>query len=210
MMEDTRLLEQWGHFKDRLEFEIGKVEHQIAGVDARQRDLKRNLWIYILFAALPFALRRGAIRLSDWLAFGVMEKETDFGAYTVEQFTYSALVIAKYILGPIAILFFPVCMYYWIRSVKRYRWHNRKDLSWEPPKERLALHEGRHDREKNYYIEREKLTWVLSRYYLYRSDMEEIYRKITAHPPKLTLEQLEEQLEQLKFYEEIAPASQKP
>lgn len=209
-MEDTRLLEQWGHFKDRLDFEIGKVEHQLTTVGARQKDLKRNLWIYIVFAVFPFVLLKVAVRLTDWLVFAVMDGETDFGAYTVEQFAYTALVILQYVLRPISILFFPICVFYWIRSYKKYRWHNRKDLQWEKPRVRAVLHEGRHDQEANYYVEREKLTWVLGRYYLYRSNTEELYRKITAHPPKLTLEQLEEQLAQMEFYEEIRPARQKP
>lgn len=209
-MGDTRLLEQWGHFKDRLEFEIGKAEHQLAGVNARQKDLKRNLWLYIVFAVVPFILRRVAVRLSDWLAFAVMEGETDYGAYAAEQFAYMALVIVKYILGPVSVIFFPICMYYWIRSVKKYRWHNRKDLQWEQPRTRAVLYGGRENQQWNYYVEHEKLAWVLSRYYLYRSNMEELYQKITACPPKLTLEELEEQLAQMEFYEEIRPARQNP
>ncbi|MCH5267952.1 MAG: hypothetical protein J1E62_06375 [Lachnospiraceae bacterium] len=209
-MEDSELIQQWNHYRDRLDFEIQKAEHQLAGVEARQKDLRRNLWIYIVFAVCPFILRKGAIRLSDWIAFAVMERGTDFGAYAVEQFAYMALVIVKYVMGPIAVLFLPICGYYWIRSVKKYRWHNRKDLQWELPRPRAALHEGRNVKAYNYYVERKKVTWILSRYYLYRSKTEEIYREITAHPAKLTLEQLEEELSQMEFYEEIRPAREKP
>ena len=44
---------------------------------------------------------------------------------------------------------------------------------------------------------------------MYRSRADEIYRQITETPPDLTLEQLEEQLSRMVFYEETRPAKEK-
>lgn len=205
-MEQTQLENRWEQFNDRLEFEIGKVEHQLAGVNARLRDMKRSLWIYALFFIAPFVILKLVKYLrEDWIMMELM-RTNNAALFSVLQIVYSILTIAWYVLLPVGILSLPLFGSYFIRALKRYRRHKKSNSPWELPRERLSLHEGRHRQETNCYIEREKLIWVLNKYYLYRSKMKDLHKKIICQPPEMTLEQLETHLSAMVFYEEIRPA----
>ncbi|MDE6750546.1 MAG: hypothetical protein K2K21_16025, partial [Lachnospiraceae bacterium] len=61
--------------------------------------------------------------------------------------------------------------------------------------------------EKSYAIEEEKLTRILSTYYHHRLDLYELKRKLEDGELVMTVEQLQEKLYGLVYYQEIVPAS---
>lgn len=61
--------------------------------------------------------------------------------------------------------------------------------------------------EKSYAIEEEKLTRILSTYYHHRLDLYELKRKLEDGELVMTVEQLQEKLDDLVYYQEIVPAS---
>lgn len=205
-MEDVTLLQRWQQFDDRLEFEIGKAEHQLAGVNARLKDLRRDLWIYIPFAIVPFSLAFIFRFLQEEVVRSWFAKAGSGMQFSLIQLLYTVLTILRYVTFPLALVSLPVCIFYGIRSVKRFIYHNRT-VQWELPRERLMLHEGRNQKEVNCYVEREKIIWILNKYYIYRSRMQTIKKTITDNPSQLTGEQLEGKLAEMVFYEEIRPAS---
>lgn len=206
MMEDILLLQRWQQFSDRLEFEIGKAEHQLTGVNARLADLRRDLWIYILFGAVPFLVAAYFWYLQEDVICVWLLRANNGLQFSFLQLLYTVATIARYVSFSLAIVSLPVSIFYVARSVKRYLHHNRT-IQWELPRERLMLHEGRNRKEYNCYAERESLVWVLNKYYMYRSRLQAIKKKILEHPPQITEEQLDECLAELVFYEEIRPAS---
>lgn len=206
MMEDIILLQRWQQFSDRLEFEIGKAEHQLAGVNARLKDLRRDLWIYILFGAVPFLVAAYFRCLQEDVIYVWLLKARNGLQFSFFQLLYTVATIARYVSFPLAIVSLPVNIFYVVRSVKRYLHHNRT-VQWELPRERLMLHESRNRKEYNCYAERESLVWVLNKYYMYRSRMQAIKKNISEHSPQITEEQLDEYLAEMVFYEEIHPAA---
>ncbi|MDE6529325.1 MAG: hypothetical protein K2K96_00965 [Lachnospiraceae bacterium] len=59
--------------------------------------------------------------------------------------------------------------------------------------------------EESYAVEETKLVRILSIYYDYRKQMEQLQEKLIADELTLTVDELKEELEKLVYYEEIIP-----
>lgn len=178
-----KILAEWKRKKEQIEFEIAQVESQLKQVEKRITETRNNVVIYIMFIAVPLVL---LFIFSIWDGYFVL--------------------IAYYVLRGLMIIWIPVNLVCLIRAIIRYSRHSRQNLEWDLPRVRRWNYQRTERPEKNYQTEKQKLHWVLTRYYSYRWRMEQWKYQIDRFGEKISLEEMLSDFETMEFYERIWPA----
>ena len=179
--------------KDHLEFEIGKAEGQLRNCRNRMDLAKREMIICIItfiFSSLFFI---------GWLIFRSVKNNPEYmlPTYTIVSGLLNLLFL--FILSFLAYSMFKAIMFY--------KFSKKKAMKKESLREYTGNDKVFLRPEKSYVIEEEKLTRILSTYYHHRLDLYELKRKLEDGELVMTVEELQEELDSLVYYQEIVPAS---
>lgn len=179
--------------KDHLEFEIGKAEGQLRNCRNRMELAKKEMIICIItfiFSSLFFI---------GWLIFRSVKNNPEYmlPTYTIVSGLLNLLFL--FILSFLAYSMFKAIMFY--------KFSKKKAMKKESLREYTGNDKVFLRPEKSYVIEEEKLTRILSTYYHHRLDLYELKRKLEDGELVMTVEELQEELDGLVYYQEIIPAS---
>lgn len=179
--------------KDHLEFEIGKAEGQLRNCRNRMDLAKREMIICIItfiFSSLFFI---------GWLIFRSVKNNPEYmlPTYTIVSGLLNLLFL--FILSFLAYSMFKAIMFYKFSKKKAFKKESLREYTGN---DKVFLRP-----EKSYVIEEEKLTRMLSTYYHHRLDLYELKRKLEDGDLVMTVEELQEELDSLVYYQEIVPAS---
>ena len=194
---DERTLWEWKNFQDNLQFEIEKTERQLATVEKRQKALRCNIWISFSCMTVPFLLAFLAGMLCDYAS-----EQTDVRVALLLSFTYGM----KYGLRVLALLLFPVMLFYFQKAVRAYLRHNPKKVQWKPPAVRIFATNMGIYHEPNCEAEKMKLLWILSKYRFYQEKIAAINEEMENGSSELDSDGLKAVIKTMPFYEEIRPA----
>ena len=199
---DIQLFHQWNAKRDQLDFLIQSTELQLVNVNKRLKRLWCDLAYDIGMIVLPV--------LFLWL--WPQSKGVGVISSIVTNVLRTLVVYA-------CIFLWPFIIYSMIKtSVFLYR--NRENTQVCEPtvkggKSRvseagLPVRTYRHDYQKTettYRVEQKKLLYMLNRYYWYKTELEELGKKLTDEDlPSITPEEFRTRMEKLVFYEEVKPA----
>ncbi|MCH5274240.1 MAG: hypothetical protein J1E65_00270 [Lachnospiraceae bacterium] len=189
----TRLLYEWNTKYNKLDFAITEAEFQLASVNKRLRMLWYDLAAYIGMIIVP------------WLICQLL-------SLIPENATSFISVILSGMSGIIMMLFsfsLPILVYYLMKSVLMLilNSESKAESEFSPPKLQGLRHGAKIEPEKTYRIEQKKLVYVLSRYYLSRDALNELYKELDSDACTITLEELNDIFKQYPLYEDIRPAS---
>lgn len=179
--------------KDHLEFEIGKAEGQLRNCRNRMELAKKEMIICIItfiFSSLFFI---------GWLIFRSVKNNPEYmlPTYTIVSGLLNLLFL--FILSFLAYSMFKAIMFYKFSKKKPFKKESLREYTGN---DKVFLRP-----EKSYVIEEEKLTRMLSTYYHHRLDLYELKRKLEDGDLVMTVEELQEELDSLVYYQEIVPAS---
>lgn len=184
----------WETEKQHLDFEIGKAEGQLKNCRFRIDLAKREMVVcgFCVFAPLLLILFTGSLSSGGGTLIGNLIVAAGLTLGLVLQVLYLCLL--------------PFLTYYMIKGMVLYLVN-----TYEPVKEDILLtvsgsEEAASYPEKSYAAEERKLMRVLSRYYEYRSRMEQLKWKLAEQELSMTAEELQEEFDQWAFYQEIVPA----
>lgn len=184
----------WETEKQHLDFEIGKAEGQLKNCRFRLDLAKREMIVcgFCVFAPLLLILFTGSLSSSGGSLIGNLIVAAGLTLGLVLQVLYLCLL--------------PFLTYYMIKGMVLYLVN-----TYEPVKEDILLpisgtEEAVSCPEKSYAAEERKLMRVLSRYYEYRSRMEQLKWSLAEQELSMTAKELQEEFDQWVFYQEIVPA----
>ena len=181
----------WREAKDKLEFEIGKAEGQLRNCRNRMDLAKREMKICIMTFIIGL-LFFGALEIFHFRESGLM--------YLVSA------AIASWMLYIIYLFVMPFLTYSMVKAIMFYILCRKKSIKKESLKEHTGF-DDIPDPEKTYAIEEEKLIRILSNYYAHRNYLDELNDKIKEGELTMTVEEMQEKIDQLIYYQEIVPAS---
>lgn len=191
--------EQWEYIweteKQHLDYEIGKVEGQLKNCRFRIDLAKREMIVcsFSVFAPLFFILFTGSLSPKDGSLIGNLIVAAGLTIGLVAQVLYICLL--------------PFLAYYMIKGIILYLVNTYEPVKDEAVRAVSGLEKENPKPEESYAVEERKLMRVLSCYYEYRSRMEQLKWQITQGEVTMTAEELQEEIDQWVFYEEIAPAN---
>lgn len=189
-MIDSKIQYEWEIKKETLDFEIGKSERQLASVDKRLHTLKTDFYFYAGLVGGPLIVL-GFLQLLSLLSTPVA----------------FVLNIVEGIFSLLYMYSLPFTIYYLIRSILL-NISNRYEPAVIPlPNIRKDIFQDAVPREKNYTIERKKLLAVLSKYYLYRSQLLQLGEDMEQDDFSKSLEELRAEYEKMPLYDDIRPAN---
>lgn len=179
--------------KDHLEFEIGKAEGQLRNCRNRMDLAKREMSICIITFVISILFFIG------WEIYRSVKNNPEYLLPT-----YS---IVSWLLNLLFLFVLPCFAYAMFKAIIFYILCKKKAIKKESLKEYRGNDKYIPRPEKSYAIEEEKLTRILSTYYHHRLDLYELKRKLEDGELVMTVEQLQEKLDGLVYYQEIVPAS---
>lgn len=194
------LLYEWKTAKARLDFAITEAESQLVSVNKRLQELWQNLVIYTGMIVLPVVLWFFLWRIGIWL----LRTNTFVASNT---FVYVLLEGIRVLLMCVYVFTLPIWIFHLIKSIFLLvvnREDSEQAKSLLPPEKSKRYKEM--EMEDTYRMEYQKLINVLSRYYLYRDNMNQIREKIEAD--SISLIDLKQELKQITYYETIHPANE--
>lgn len=169
--------------KDHLEFEIGKAEGQLRNCRNRMDLAKREVIISIITFIISILFFIASMYLLT---------------------TYSIVFVLLNIIFSVMLPFFEYSMF---KAIFFYKLSKKKAEKKEPLREYTGNDKYIPRQEKSYVIEEEKLVRILSKYYFYRIHLKELNRQLKEGELTMTVEELQEKLDNLIYYREIVPAS---
>lgn len=179
--------------KDHLEFEIGKVEGQLRNCRNRMDLAKREMIICIItfiFSSLFFV---------GWEIYRSVKNNP---AYLLPVYS-----IVSWLINLLFLIVLSCFAYSMFKAIMFYRFSKKKPFKKESLREYTGNDKVLLNPERSYAIEEEKLTRILAAYYRHRLDLYELKRKLEDGELVMTVEELQEKLDGLVYYQEIIPAS---
>ncbi len=188
---DIRLLYEWNAKNDQLNFAIQQAEHQLSNVNKRLKGLWHDLTAYGTMIVLPYLIIR---------IFGVL---INFRVMTAFSVIFHHTLLCVYIL------FLPVNIYNFLKTISILKKNSEQKTEFEQPSLKGEFHGTQPPRERSYRLEQKKLIYILTRYYLNHDIMTQLHKRITdSGSDKMSLAELKLQMDRLPFYEEIRPADE--
>ncbi|MCM1325403.1 MAG: hypothetical protein NC094_02135 [Bacteroidales bacterium] len=197
---NASLLYVWNQEKWHLDYAITEAESQLVSVNRRLHGLWQDLALYAGILVVPVIFWK----LLQYVGMWLLRTRTYIVSNT---FVYVLLQGAGTVLICVYILSFPVLAYSLLKTIALL-WLNKENPQQTGgllPPEKGKIHKEL-DKEPTYRIEQQKLVHVLSRYYLYRDNMEELRKKVDAG--SISLDSLKKEMEGFIYYETIHPASE--
>lgn len=186
----------WKAEKDRLELEISKAEGQLRNCRFRNGLIIRELIICGSLVVVPVILTVIGALFPLYSNGSIAGNMMLAGRMTLELL-FQCLYIC---LFPFLVFFLLKAFIIW-RINKYYPTDRRPLEEYDPYRKELPKPEI------SYAIEEEKLLRILSIYYMYRDQMEQIKCDLTGDQLVMTPEELRAKLDELVYYEEIVPAN---
>lgn len=183
----------WETEKKHLDYEIGKAEGQLKNCRFRIGLAKREMIVgcFCVFAPLLLIMLMGSLSSSGSLIGNLLVAAgLTFGL--VFQVLYMCLL--------------PFLAYYMIKGMMLYLMNTYEPVKEEALKLAVRSEEPVSEPEKSYAVEEGKLMRALSRYYEYRSRMEQFKWQLSQGEITMTAEELQAELGRWVYYEEIVPA----
>jgi len=181
---DYRINYEWEARRNQLDFEIQQIQTQLKSVENRLHFLKTDIYSYLIMIIVPFLL----------IAFGsLLTLGTGFDIIT-------SLISALYTIA------LPFIVYNLIKTILLNILNNRT-TDFTPPAIRTPYQPKTPKRELTYNIEKQKLAWILTKYYRYRDIYDDMKRQMEEGSFSMTLEEMQAKFDELPYYETIRPAS---
>lgn len=186
----------WKAEKDHLDLEISKAEGQLRNCRFRIGLLKREMIVCGGLIVIPLVM---------------IIVETFFVTYSSGSIVGNMMAAAKQTMGlflqgfyiclfPFLVFFFVKALVIWM--ISKYHPTDSKPLEeYDPYRKELPKEEI------SYAIEEEKLLRMLSVYYMYRDQMEQMKCDLAGDQLTLTPEELRAELDKLVYFEEVVPAN---
>lgn len=184
----------WKAEKENLEFEISKSEGQLRNCRFRMGLLKREMIVCISLVVVPGVVALMIPNLPVNSGFRILDHLLDAATATV------GLVAQTFYL-----VLLPFLIYFMARSIIKYRLNSKEQ---QGDAELAVLDRFRREPpepEESYATEETKLIKILSIYYEYRKQMEQLREKLISGELTLTADELKQELDKLVYYEEIMP-----
>lgn len=189
-MSDMRY--EWDTKRACLDFEIGKAESQLRSLENRLKLLQLDVIISALFVAIPYCLLLLTRILSVLSAHFILA--------IILGCAYDFILVVYIIL-------LPFTLYQLIKCSLLLYYNKREKVTWQKPALRSDFLHRNTSREESYSTERHKLNWILTKYYTYRHEMDQMKRDMENKASELDYTEDMEKLEHMVYYEEIRPAS---
>lgn len=194
--EMSNIRYEWETKKASLDFEIGKLESQLRSVEKRTNLLKLDVTVSALCVVIPYCI----------LLFTSILSTLFYASGTLRLF--GALLDGSYIfLLEFYILSLPFSIYHVIKGILMYYYHKKEDTTWQKPHLRSDYGHRNQEREASYQTEKDKLNWILIKYYAYRNEMEQMKKDMENDDLPLTCEEVTGIFDRMEYYEEIKPAN---
>lgn len=183
----------WKEEKDHLEFEIAKAEGQLRNCKFRIELVRRELILCISLIILPLVI--------VWFDYILPRGISGNYLFLSGRITMGMIFQTAYLC------FFPFFVFYAIKAFIIWIINKRKPLIKEPLKEFDIHSKEPFNPEPSYAIEEEKLTRVLTQYYKYRNQMEQLRRDLINNDLDMTPVELREELDKIIYFQEIIPSN---
>lgn len=183
----------WMTEKDHLEFEIGKAEGQLRNCRNRMDLAKRE----VIISTITFILA-----LLLFIVWKIYRSGKDIPIFL--EPSYAVVAWLLYIIYTCLVAFFGYSM---VKAIMFYKLSKKKAGKNEFLWEYTGCDKYIPRPEKSYVIEEEKLIRVLSTYYDHRIHLCELKRKLEDGELVMTVEELQDELDELVYFREIVPAS---
>ncbi len=181
----------WRTARQRLDFEIGKVEGQLRNCRFRMDLAKRGMIVCIMTVIIPY------------LFFIVVEK------FPISA-TNLISVIISFILSGLHILYIcllPFLVYSMVKAIMFYFLSKKESIIKESLREYTGYTKDTPAPEKSYVIEEDKLIRILLIYYDYRRRLDEMQEKLKDGELSMTVEEMQEEIDRMVYFQAIIPAS---
>lgn len=186
----------WKAEKQHLELEISKAEGQLRNCRFRTGLLIREMIVCGSLVVVPMI-----IFVSD-IFFPFQTSGSVIGNMMLAGRTTMGLVFqGVYVcLFPFLVFFLVKAVIIWL--INRYKPSRMTPLeAFDPYRRELPKPE------ESYAIEEEKLVRILSKYYMYRAQMEQMKHDLAEDQMSLTPEELRAKLDKFEYYEDVVPAN---
>lgn len=196
---DIRLIYEWNTKRAKLEFTIKECEFQLASARKRLDELQNDLKFYIASLIAPIIF---CIILSS--VINLLYNHQSVGNYIVAL----ALDILRSTLICLYVVLFPCNLYYLIKTTLLVNLNKEHEsITITPPPVVGSIRGYKALEEPSFRSEYNKLTYVLTRYYLNIETMDNLLKQIKSPSCNITIEELKTELDKIQFYESIAPSN---
>lgn len=186
----------WKTAKQHLDFEIGKLEGQLKNCRDRLDRTKKDMIVCIMTVVIPFLV---VLLLQT---FPTRVNEAVFN-----DFLFISTSVISFWLLVIYICSLPFLAYAMVKSIMLYLLNEKTPAVKEPLIEVTGNYRDIPEPEKSCALEEDKLVRILSKYYGYRRRLEELQEGLKEEELSMTVEELQEEIDSMGFYQEIVPAS---
>ncbi len=188
---NQQVLYELSMYRRKVDLEITAAEQQLDSVERRMTGLRHDFFVYLGFLSVPAILTGIISVLSSVL-------------YTPIIFLFFDIV--NFVVLCVYVIIFPASVYNFVKTILLL-WMNREsdEPVRLPPVEGTV--KGSPVSEASYRMERDKLQLVLSRYYMYRDKLNQLYANISESSEDMTLVWLKSELKKYPIYEDMVPAS---
>ena len=192
-MQRVYIFREWEAQSEQLDFEIRKAQSQLKSVEKRLHSIKTDLYLYLILFLLPYIFKV----IIDCLCAII-------SPITIVPFT---IIYPIYlILTMLYFLYMPFVSHKLVSTIILIYINYFHHAVASAPALRTAACPKSLDREASYLIEKEKLHQILSKYYFYRSILDQIKRQIDDGTLTMSLEDLQEEFTKMPFYQELRAA----
>ena len=189
---NQQLLYEINMYRRKVDMEITAAEKQLASVEERLKRLKQDLYVYLGFILVPLIL---------YCIFDVLT------LLFFSPLVYIIFNIASFLTVCIFVILLIPSIYNLTKTITLLCLNRESDESVNLPPAETALRGGLPPEEESYREERDKLTLVLGRYYVYRDKLERLHEKIKSVDCNMTMVELEQELKQMPIFVDIQPAN---
>lgn len=186
------LLYELNMYRRKLELTITTTEQQLASANKRLHNLSQDLYTYVAFLTVPIPV---------FLVFHFLSLTP------ARILPYMIFTAVKFSVLAIYLVMLPPNIYRLTKTIILL-WINREtDEQVLLPPIQGKNNAGKALDEESYRSERDRLSRVLGRYYIYREKVEQLFKKVNDSACNMTRIELEYELSQLPIYEDIQPAN---
>ncbi|MBD5536033.1 MAG: hypothetical protein HDQ99_10320 [Lachnospiraceae bacterium] len=186
-MTDVQITYELKSYQQELKYEIDKLQLQLVSAERKLEKVRLDVLICLIMFSAPLL----AAVVLGFLSFGALIP--------------SFLCL---LAGLLWIITLPFTSFALIKSIL-IRWKNMDSpgVVWQKPAVRRIPSKTTQEAESSYIAEQKKLTWVLSKYFLYQEHLLRLLEQAEEGDETLTLEDVRTELAAMPFYEEIKPAN---
>lgn len=185
--EKIRMLYELNAKYAQLDYVTQGAERQLASVNKRLNGLWHDLAVYAGMLIVPP------------LIFLLLNNNT-------ASLLLALVMLFRNIMVCIYVFSLPFTVYHLIKATVVLTLNSEQKTEFSQPLQAGALRGAKPERERTFRTEQKKLVYVLSRYYLYKDQLDQIRKELESDSCTLTLPELKTQMMKLSFFEDIRPA----